>query len=107
MTADCSFESIRHNLARCGQEHLLAFWDELNGPERDHLVAQIGDLDLSSIPAWVETLVRNQPEAPIQPHDFQPARSYSPDGWSRNDHSRSKRSARWAARARTPKVSVA
>lgn len=78
MTADRSIESIRHDLARCGQEHLLTFWDELSASERDDLVAQIGDLDLSSIPAWVETLVRNQPEAPVVPHDFQPARSYSP-----------------------------
>jgi len=78
MTADYRIESIRHDLAQCGQEHLLTFWDELSGPERDHLVAQIGDLDLASIPTWVETLVRSQPEAPIRPSDFQPAGSYSP-----------------------------
>jgi UDP-N-acetylglucosamine/UDP-N-acetylgalactosamine diphosphorylase len=78
MTANRSIESIRDDLAQCGQEHLLTFWDELSGPERDHLVAQIDDLDLSSIPTWVETLVRNQPEAPISPCGFQPASSYSP-----------------------------
>jgi len=78
MTANNSIESIRRDLARCGQEHLLTFWDTLTGPERDHLVAQIGDLDLTRIGDWVETLVKNRPEAPITPHDFQPARSYSP-----------------------------
>ena len=78
MIADSRIESVRHDLAQCGQEHLLTFWDTLTAPERDHLVAQIGDLDLPRIGDWVETLVKNQPEAPITPRDFQPAKSYSP-----------------------------
>ncbi|MHC4516980.1 MAG: UTP--glucose-1-phosphate uridylyltransferase [Planctomycetota bacterium] len=78
MRADRSIERIRHDLAQCGQEHLLTFWDELSPSEKEHLVEQISDLDLSRIPAWVETLVRNQPDAPVVPHDFQPAESYSP-----------------------------
>lgn len=36
-----------------------------------------------------------------------PTSSYKPEGWSRKVHSRSNRWATWAARAFTPKVSVA
>ena len=78
MSSERNFEGIRDDLARCGQGHLLAFWAELGPSERAHLLAQIGDLDLARIPAWVETLVKNPPEAPIFPQDFEPAQSYSP-----------------------------
>jgi len=78
MIAKRNFESIRDELTRCGQGHLLAFWSDLGPSEKQQLLAQIDDLDLARIPGWVETLVRNQSEGSICPRDFEPAQSYSP-----------------------------
>jgi UDP-N-acetylglucosamine/UDP-N-acetylgalactosamine diphosphorylase len=38
-------EKLLSVLVRHGQEHLLAFWDQLSGAERDDLAAQIGRID--------------------------------------------------------------
>jgi UDP-N-acetylglucosamine/UDP-N-acetylgalactosamine diphosphorylase len=79
MIVECDFESTRDELARCGQEHLLAFWAESGPSERDHLRAQIGDLDLAKLSGWVESLVKNPEETRVCPEDFVPAQSYSPE----------------------------
>ena len=34
---------MRHKLRKFGQEHLLAFWDELDTPKSDALLEQLGD----------------------------------------------------------------
>lgn len=70
-------DNIRKTLTRHQQDHLVAFWPQLNPDERADLLAQIQELDLDAIDEWVATLVKGQPQAPIQ-HDFEPARSYSP-----------------------------
>jgi UDP-N-acetylglucosamine/UDP-N-acetylgalactosamine diphosphorylase len=77
MALDCDFDVVRAELTRCGQEHLLAFWGELSPAEKDHLVAQIDDLDLSRISGWVEKLVRNPEVHAVCPEDFEPAQSYT------------------------------
>jgi len=69
-------DSIRKSLTEHHQEHLLAFWPELSDEQRTDLLAQVGELDLDSIDEWVATLVKGQPQPPIQ-HDFEPAQSYS------------------------------
>ena len=76
MALEHDFESIRGELAQCGQAHLLAFWADLGPSEQDHLRGQIGDLDLSRIPTWVDKLVINPEEHTICPEDFEPAQSY-------------------------------
>lgn len=70
-------ESIRRLLTEHHQEHLLAFWNQLNPNQQDALLAQIRELDLPAIQDWVRHLVTGQPAAPVQ-HDFEPATSYSP-----------------------------
>jgi UDP-N-acetylglucosamine/UDP-N-acetylgalactosamine diphosphorylase len=70
-------DAARKLLTQCHQDHLLAFWSELSPQQRDELLAQVRDLDLSSISEWVEQLVKGQPQPPVQ-HDFEPASSYRP-----------------------------
>lgn len=76
MTPECDFDSLRGELARCGQEHLLAFWGDLSPSEREHLQVQIDDLDLDRISGWVEKLVKHPEEHAVCPEDFKPAQSY-------------------------------
>jgi UDP-N-acetylglucosamine/UDP-N-acetylgalactosamine diphosphorylase len=68
-------DSVRKTLTRHQQDHLVAFWPQLNPDQRADLLAQIEELDLDAIDEWVATLVKGQPQAPVQ-HDFEPARSY-------------------------------
>ncbi len=44
-------ESLVRELARVGQEHLLRFWPELTAAQREHLVQQIGRIDLDQMAA--------------------------------------------------------
>ncbi len=74
-----SVESIREQLQAHHQEHLLTFWPELGPEQRRELLGEIRELDLSQICVWVEQLVRNQPEPPINPEDFAPAPVYRPE----------------------------
>src|ERR1700687_3976984 len=39
-------EDLRQRLKQCGQEHTLAWWDQLTGLQRQDLVAQLRSLDL-------------------------------------------------------------
>ena len=70
--------SVREELRRHRQEHLLTFWPELAPEQRRDLLAQVRELDFEKISRWVETLVRKEPEPPVQ-HDFAPAPSYAPE----------------------------
>jgi UDP-N-acetylglucosamine/UDP-N-acetylgalactosamine diphosphorylase len=47
-----NFENLKEKLTRYGQEHLLAFWDQLNDEERKHLVQDIQELDLEEIQSF-------------------------------------------------------
>lgn len=67
---------IKELLTSHHQEHLLTFWTQLSPDQRADLLEQVRELDLDSIDEWVETLVKGQPQPPIQ-HDFEPAKSYS------------------------------
>ncbi|OHB63138.1 MAG: hypothetical protein A2Y77_07905 [Planctomycetes bacterium RBG_13_62_9] len=60
------------------QEHLVAFWPELNSDQRRRLLEQIEALDWSRICRWVETLVKHSPDRVVRDLDFEPAPSYSP-----------------------------
>lgn len=76
MPEGTSVENVRGLLAEHHQEHLLAFWQQLSEDEREALLAQIQELDLSAVDDWVESLVKGQPEPSIR-HDFEPATSYN------------------------------
>ena len=55
-------ETLKNRLAEFGQEHLLAFWDELTADQRRRLAEQIAGVDFAAI---IE-LVKKEPE----PADF-------------------------------------
>ena len=42
-----TYEEALQKLSPAGQEHLLQYYDELDPRQKDSLLAQIGDLDLS------------------------------------------------------------
>lgn len=71
-----NIDVIKEKLASCGQNHLLSFWDQLSPSEQASLLEQVRDLDLDKISTWVETLVTQAPDPPVQHGDFEPAPSY-------------------------------
>jgi len=60
-----------------GQDHLLAFYDQLADREKQHLLAEIEDLDFSQIPIWIKNYVKNAQPAAV-PDQFEPAPAYPP-----------------------------
>jgi UDP-N-acetylglucosamine/UDP-N-acetylgalactosamine diphosphorylase len=65
-------------LTRCkqiGQEHLLAFYSQLDAKQQDALLGQIEKLDFKHIPEWVEQYVKKDGTIVI-PTAFEPAPSY-------------------------------
>ncbi|MBR1609302.1 MAG: hypothetical protein IJ678_06770, partial [Kiritimatiellae bacterium] len=44
-----TLEEARETLSAAGQEHLLAFWDELAPGSREALLAQISSIDFSDV----------------------------------------------------------
>ena len=63
-----------------GQEHLLAFWDELDPTERESLAGQIGAIDFALICRLHEGCVRQEDMARVG----RPApRRRRPSGWTR------------------------
>jgi UDP-N-acetylglucosamine/UDP-N-acetylgalactosamine diphosphorylase len=79
MTDSNDVESIRRQLKEHHQEHLLAFWPQLSDVQKQELLGQVGDLDLTKIDEWAEHLVKGAPETPVVRQDFEPATSYSPE----------------------------
>ncbi len=77
MTEQHDLDRIKKNLHGAGQEHLLAYWDELAPARREQLLEQIEDIDLAKIPDWVREFVTNEPEHHISESDFEPAPAYS------------------------------
>ena len=77
--ATTQFERLHARLAPYGQEHLLAFWSELDEPERRELASQIDDIDLP----LVERLIRGgdaQRSAAEQALRAQPPKALRLDG---------------------------
>ncbi len=72
-------ERVRRQLKEHHQEHLLTFWPELGPQERQELLSQIRELDLTKIDDWVEHLVKGTPARPLATQNFEPAPSYSPE----------------------------
>lgn len=66
-----AFEDIKKH----GQEHLLAFWPELNPAQRQNLLAQIDELDFSKIDYWVERIVKKRRPFKV-PSNIAPAPYY-------------------------------
>lgn len=71
-----SVESMKRELEKHNQGHILAFWDELSADQKEALATQIGELDLKKIDEWVVNYVKNTVSHPL-PHNFEPAPYYS------------------------------
>jgi UDP-N-acetylglucosamine/UDP-N-acetylgalactosamine diphosphorylase len=78
MTGTNDPEHIRRQLKEHHQEHLLAFWHDLDQRQRGKLLAQIEELDLDKIDGWVEDLVKSPPPSEVATQNFEPAPSYRP-----------------------------
>jgi len=70
-----NYENTLKLLKKHHQEHLLAFWDELNSEQKKELLSQIAQLDFSQIYCWIRDLVKNAPIATIKA-DFEPVPYY-------------------------------
>ncbi|MHC5060358.1 MAG: UTP--glucose-1-phosphate uridylyltransferase [Planctomycetota bacterium] len=71
------YEEAARLLTAHGQDHLLAFHDQLEEPQKQQLLEQIDRLDFSQIPAWITDYVKKA-QPPTVPAHFGPAPSYSP-----------------------------
>lgn len=76
--AMASIESVRADLARVGQDHLLRFYDELPFDKRSALFEQIRAIDLKALPGLIDAYVRKKP-APTLPKSLAPAPYYPND----------------------------
>jgi UDP-N-acetylglucosamine/UDP-N-acetylgalactosamine diphosphorylase len=70
-----TLENAKKLLKKHSQSHLLAFWDRLNAPQRQALLAQIQLLDFARIDDWVAKYVKKQRFTAI-PARFAPAPYY-------------------------------
>ncbi len=62
------------------QEHLLAFYDQLTGRQKQQLLDGINRLDFSAVGHWIENYVRTNGDVGIPDH-FEPAPSYPAVPW--------------------------
>ena len=60
-----------------GQEHLLAFYDQLTNRQKQQLLDGINGLDFSAVSHWIENYVRTNGDVGIPDH-FEPASSHPP-----------------------------
>jgi UDP-N-acetylglucosamine pyrophosphorylase len=60
MPENPNFEQARAHATRHGQEHLLRFWDALDGAERETLAAQILSVDFDQLASLHQDLVKGQ-----------------------------------------------
>jgi UDP-N-acetylglucosamine/UDP-N-acetylgalactosamine diphosphorylase len=77
MSIQKSYEKAKKLLKNHHQEHLLAFWDQLDKGRRQDLLAQIQRLDFDKIEVWTNNFIKN-PASDVISGDFVPALSYNP-----------------------------
>jgi len=75
MPAKKKIENIKKLLRKHGQNHLLAFWEQLDKAQRQNLLAQIQQLDFAKIDHWVTNFANKSASAAIT-SDLIPAHSY-------------------------------
>ncbi|MCP4611637.1 MAG: UDPGP type 1 family protein [Planctomycetes bacterium] len=69
-------EDIKNKLEKHRQSHLLAFWGQLDTAQKQHLLAQISQLDLVKIDSWVDDYVK-KPASEAISEDILPAAYYT------------------------------
>ncbi len=89
-----NLSALRARLRRAGQEHVLAFDEQLSMDQRAALMAQLESLDLARVPEWVSAYVMSKPAAPaarsIEPAPYYP---YDPSSAVRTYDARAYRAA--------------
>ncbi len=70
------FEQLKKKLKEFGQEHLLAFWDELSNGEKEELALQIEAIDFVYMDELIKHYVLQVPEAKIS-NNLKPAPYFS------------------------------
>jgi UDP-N-acetylglucosamine/UDP-N-acetylgalactosamine diphosphorylase len=95
--------SLRQQLTKIGQDHVLRFFDQLDRDGKEKLMAQIEALDLGGIHELIETQVKTK-KAIALPTDIRPAEAYprTPDANRRGMYAEAE--ARAAALLREGKV---
>ena len=63
--AMAGLETVRRTLEAHGQQHLLAFHDELSEPEQRSLLEQLAGIDFDRIDGLVEQYVRRRPKVEV------------------------------------------
>jgi len=76
MSIEKEYKKFKKTLTNHNQDHILAFWDQLDEGQRHNLLAQIRPLDFTKIDAWVEKFIKNYAPDAIK-GDFVPAVSYN------------------------------
>lgn len=71
-------QGLRHKLTAIGQDHVLAFWDELLPEQRRGLETQVQSLDIAGLPGLIEQYVKGKPHASLG-SDIQPVDAYPAD----------------------------
>jgi UDP-N-acetylglucosamine/UDP-N-acetylgalactosamine diphosphorylase len=77
MSDKTRFEKVLSLCKKYQQEHLLAFYNQLNANQQKSLLNQIEKLDFKHISGWIEQYVKNDSPLAI-PAKFDPAPSYPP-----------------------------
>jgi len=77
MSAKKNLENVKKLLKKHSQNHLLAFWEQLDTTQRQNLLAQIEQLDFAKIDYWVANFAKESACAATSA-DFVPPSSYSP-----------------------------
>src|SRR5262245_46601705 len=70
-----AYDSQRRRLESFGQQHLLAFWADLNPQQRATLLADLDQIDLERCAPLIDRLVRNRPALHL-PGRLEPASVY-------------------------------
>jgi len=72
---DAREAQIRQRLARCSQDHVFRFWEELDASQRAVLLDDLEQVDLDRCLPLLDTMVRHKPALPV------PASIEAPQVW--------------------------
>ncbi len=78
MSMGKSYEEIQKQLQKHGQNHLLAFWSQLDAVQRQNLLEQIQQLDFAKIDEWVNKFVLKYNSIALST-ELSPIWSYGPE----------------------------
>ncbi|MCK5000177.1 MAG: hypothetical protein KAS23_11600, partial [Anaerohalosphaera sp.] len=78
MDSTARYNKAIADLTENNQQHLLAFYDQLDNISRENLLCQVESLDFPEINSWIRDYVLN--ESPLEvPTNFDPASYYPVD----------------------------